>query len=111
MPQPVLADGLRSWLVGESPVPVLHAWGLPPELARDLRATAVGSIPALPPGELVATRAPTVTDATERNREFVPGLAAQGPRLYEPKVMRIGPLAAEEPAGLSGQGVLQRRQN
>jgi hypothetical protein len=56
MPQPVLADGLRSWLVGESPVPVLHAWGLPPELARDLRATAVGSIPALPPGELVATR-------------------------------------------------------
>ena len=41
-------------------------------------------------------------DAAERNREFVAGLAAQGPRLHEPKMMRIGRLAAAEQAGLSG---------
>jgi hypothetical protein len=38
-------------------------------------------------------------DAAERNREFVAGLAAQGPRLHEP-MMRIGRFAAAEQAGL-----------
>ena len=41
-------------------------------------------------------------DAAERHRELVARLAAQGPRLHEPKMMRVGRLATTEEAGLLG---------
>jgi hypothetical protein len=41
-------------------------------------------------------------DATEWDREFVAGLATQGPRLQEPKMMRVGRFATTEEAGLLG---------
>jgi hypothetical protein len=43
-----------------------------------------------------------VMDATEWDREFVAGLATQGPRLQEPKMMRVGRFATTEEAGLLG---------
>ena len=39
-------------------------------------------------------------DSTERDREFVARLAAQGPRLHEAKMMRVGRFATAQQAGL-----------
>jgi hypothetical protein len=41
-------------------------------------------------------------DTAKRDRELVAGFAAQGPRLHEPEMMRVGRLAAAQQAGLSG---------
>ena len=39
-------------------------------------------------------------NATERDREFIAGLTTQGPRLHEPKMMRVGWFATAEQARL-----------
>ena len=71
-----------------------------PELARDRDGIDAG---LLPPGGFIAHAVhQPMMDAAERDREFVAGLAAQGPRLHEPKVMRVGRFAAAEQAGLLG---------
>ena len=41
-------------------------------------------------------------NSTERDSKFVAGLAAQGPWLHVPKMMRVGRLATAEQAGLLG---------
>ena len=90
----------ESSLAGAAPSPAFRAPRLAPELARDRDGIDAG---LLPPGGFVAHAVhQPMMDAAERNREFVAGLAAQGPRLHEPKMMRIGRLAAAEQAGLSG---------
>jgi hypothetical protein len=83
-----------------SPLPAFRPASLPPELARDRDGIDAG---LLPPGGLVAHAVhQPMMDATQWDREFVVGLAAQGSRLHEPKVMRIGRFAPAEQAGLSG---------
>ena len=57
----------------------------------------------LPPGGFIADAVhQPMMNAAERHRELVARLAAQGPRLHEPKMMRVGRLATTEEAGLSG---------
>ena len=73
---------------------------MPPELTGDFDGVDPGR---RPPGGFIsyAVHQPMM-NAAERHRELVARLAAQGPRLHEPKMMRVGRLATTEEAGLLG---------
>src|SRR5262245_55947602 len=79
---------------------------LPREVVPSVRALAgsLGQIDAsiLPPGGFAYAVHQAMMDATEWDREFVARLATQGPRLQEPKMMRVGRFATTEEAGLLG---------
>ena len=81
-------------------LPFFGSAGLDPKLTRDLDRVDAG---LLPPGPLVTgAMNRTVVDAAERHGEFVAGLAAERPWLHEPKMMRVGRLAAAKEARLPG---------
>jgi hypothetical protein len=74
--------------------------GLSPKLTGGLDWVDAG---ILPPGGFIADAVhQPMMDAAERHSELVARLAAQGPRLHEPKMMRVGRLATTEEAGLLG---------
>ena len=79
--------------------PLIHA-AVVPELPGSLGRIDAG---ILPPGGFIAYAVhQAMMDATEWDREFVARLATQGPRLQEPKMMRVGRFATTEEAGLLG---------
>jgi hypothetical protein len=80
------------------PNPTLVHARMLPELARDLERVDTGSLPPCPFVRRAMHRA--VVRATQRDSEFVAGLAAERPRLDVPKMMRIRWLAAADEACL-----------
>jgi hypothetical protein len=79
--------------------PLIHA-AIVPELPGSLGRIDGG---ILPPGGFIAYAVhQAMMDATEWDRELIACLATQGPRLQEPKMMRVGRFATTEEAELLG---------
>ena len=74
--------------------------GLSPKLTGGLDWVDTGIVP--PRGFIADAVHQSMMNAAERHRELVARLAAQGPRLHEPKMMWVGRLATTEEAGLLG---------
>src|SRR5262245_16713520 len=67
-------------------LPLIHA-AVVPELPGSLGRIDAG---ILPPGSFIAYAVhQSVMDSTQRHRELIARLATQGPRLQEPKMMRV----------------------
>ena len=79
-----------------------------PQAFSDLQRIDVAIHGLPPPGFVAGPMQLTVMGAAKRHREFIADFAAQGLRLREPQVMRIGRLAIAEQAGLRGDKVQMR---
>src|SRR5260370_12919632 len=88
----------NTWRRPIGPNPTLVHARMPPELARDLERGDTGNLPPCPVVRRAMHRA--VVRATQRDSEFVAGLAAERPRLDVAKMMRIRWLAAADEACL-----------
>jgi hypothetical protein len=71
---------------------------MPPELARGLERVDTGGLPPCPFVRRAMHRA--MVRATQRDSEFVTGLAPKGARLHVPKMMRVRGLATADKAWL-----------
>src|SRR5215471_15403957 len=90
-------DG-RLRLVGPNAT-VVHP-GMLPEFASHLKRVGTR---CLPPSALIAgTMNRAVMNSTQRNREFIAGFAAEGPRLRIAEMVRVRWFAAADEAGLLG---------